>query len=247
MKIRKYILVSVVGFLASLLISCDVSDKPVDPVVPIDPVVSVSGLEIKADCLVNGEMTLVVGESVQLSSVIYPENASDVRVTWKSSDENVVTVSETGLMTAVNSGTATVTLQSVARPNIKATVKVHVTDGSSVDPVDPVISVIGLEIKADGLENGEMTLVVGESVQLSSVIYPANASDVRVTWKSGDENVLTVSETGLMAAVNSGTTTVTLQSVANPEIKATVVVLVIDGTIDVNNEPVDQSLAEARG
>ena len=147
MKIRKYILVSVVGFLASLLISCDVSDKPVDPVVPIDPVVSVSGLEIKADCLVNGEMTLVVGESVQLSSVI----------------------------------------------------------------------------------------------------YPANASDVRVTWKSGDENVLTVSETGLMAAVNSGTTTVTLQSVANPEIKATVVVLVIDGTIDVNNEPVDQSLAEARG
>ena len=147
MKIRKYIFVSVVGFLASLLISCDVSDKPVDPVVPIDPVVSVSGLEIKAD----------------------------------------------------------------------------------------------------GLENGEMTLVVGESVQLSSVIYPANASDVRVTWKSGDENVLTVSETGLMAAVNSGTTTVTLQSVANPEIKTTVVVLVIDGTIDVNNEPVDQSLAEARG
>ena len=244
MKIRKYIFVSVVGFLASLLISCDVSDKPVDPVVPIDPVVSVSGLEIKADCLVNGEMTLVVGESVQLSSVIYPENASDVRVTWKSSDENVLTVSETGLVVAVNSGTATVTLQSVARPNIKATVKVHVTDGSSVDPV---ISVIGLEIKADGLENGEMTLVVGESVQLSSVIYPANASDVRVTWKSGDENVLTVSETGLMAAVNSGTTTVTLQSVANPEIKTTVVVLVIDGTIDVNNEPVDQSLAEARG
>ena len=244
MKIRKYIFVSVVGFLASLLISCDVSDKPVDPVVPIDPVVSVSGLEIKADCLVNGEMTLVVGESVQLSSVIYPANASDVRVTWKSSDENVLTVSETGLVVAVNSGTATVTLQSVARPNIKATVKVHVTDGSSVDPV---ISVIGLEIKADGLENGEMTLVVGESVQLSSVIYPANASDVRVTWKSGDENVLTVSETGLMAAVNSGTTTVTLQSVANPEIKTTVVVLVIDGTIDVNNEPVDQSLAEARG
>ena len=150
MKIRKYILVSVVGFLASLLISCDVSDNPVEPVKP-------------------------------------------------------------------------------------------------VDPVDPVVRISSLEIKADGLDNGKMTLVVGESVQLSSVIYPANASDVRVTWKSGDENVLTVSETGLVAAVNSGTTTVTLQSVANPEIKATVVVLVIDGTIDVNNEPVDQSLAEARG
>ena len=134
MKIRKYILVSVVGFLASLLISCDVSDKPV-----VKPVVCISSLEIKAEGLANGEMTLVVGESVQLSSVIYPANASDVRVTWKSSDENVVTVSETGLMTAVNSGTATVTLQSVANPEIKAIVDVRVVDGTidvNNEPVD---------------------------------------------------------------------------------------------------------------
>ena len=181
MKIRKYILVPVVGFLASLLISCDVSDNPVEPV---EPVVNISSLGIKADGLVNGKMTLVVSESVQLSSVIYPANASDVRVTWKSSDENVVTVS------------ATVTLQSVANPSKKATIEVHVTDDTRddpVDPVDPVVSISSLEIKADGLDNGKMTLVVGESVQLSSVIYPANASDVRVTWKSSDENVVTVS------------------------------------------------------
>lgn len=136
MKIRKYILVPVVGFLASLLISCDVSDNPVEPV---EPVVNISSLGIKADGLVNGKMTLVVSESVQLSSVIYPANASDVRVTWKSSDENVVTVSETGLMTTVNSGTATVTLQSVANPEIKATVEVRVADGTidvNNEPVD---------------------------------------------------------------------------------------------------------------
>ena len=136
MKISKYILVPVVGFLASLLISCDVSDNPVEPV---EPVVNISSLGIKADGLVNGKMTLVVSESVQLSSVIYPANASDVRVTWKSSDENVVTVSETGLMTTVNSGTATVTLQSVANPEIKATVEVRVADGTidvNNEPVD---------------------------------------------------------------------------------------------------------------
>ena len=83
MKISKYILVPVVGFFASLLISCDVSDNPVEPVKPVDPVdpvVRISSLEIKADGLDNGKMTLVVGESVQLSSVIYPANASDVRV-----------------------------------------------------------------------------------------------------------------------------------------------------------------------
>jgi uncharacterized protein YjdB len=136
MKIRKYILVSVVGFLASLLISCDVSDNPVEPV---EPVVNISSLGIKANGLANGEMTLVVGESVQLSSIIYPANASNVRVTWKSSDENIVTVSRTGLMTAVNSGTATVTLQSVANPSKKATIEVRVADGTidvNNEPVD---------------------------------------------------------------------------------------------------------------
>ena len=66
MKIRKYILVPVVGFLASLLISCDVSDNPVEPV---EPVVNISSLGIKADGLVNGKMTLVVSESVRSTVV----------------------------------------------------------------------------------------------------------------------------------------------------------------------------------
>ena len=64
-------------------------------------------------------------------------------------------------MTAVNSGTATVTLQSVANPSKKATIEVHVTDDTRddpVDPVDPVVSISSLEIKADGLDNGKMTL-----------------------------------------------------------------------------------------
>ena len=50
-----------------------------------------------------------------------------------------------------------------------------------------------------------------------------------------------------MTAVKSGNATVTLQSVAKTDIKATIEVHVVDGTVDVNNEPVDQSFAESRG
>lgn len=112
---------------------------------------------------------------------------------------------------------------------------------------NPVISISGIEIKATGLNNGVLTLTVGQTIQLSSEIYPADATVVKVTWKSSDKNVVTVSETGLVTAVKSGQVTVTLQSVANPDIKATIEVHVVDGTVDVNNEPVDQSFAESRG
>ena len=130
MKISKYILMSIVGCMASLLISCDKNDNPVSDDVSDKDIVSISGLEIKANGLDNGEITMVVGESIQLSSIIYPADASEVKVTWTSSDESVVTVSGTGLMTAVKSGNATVTLQSVAKPDIKATIEVHVIDGT---------------------------------------------------------------------------------------------------------------------
>lgn len=137
MKIRKYILMSVVGLMSSLLISCDTSDNPV--INDDDDVVSISGIEIKATGLNNGKITVTVGQTVQLSSEIYPPSASEVNVTWKSSDENVVTVSGTGLVTAVKSGQVTVTLQSVAKPDIKATIEVHVIDGTvdvNKTPVD---------------------------------------------------------------------------------------------------------------
>ena len=130
---------SIVGCMASLLISCDKNDNPVSDDVSDKDVVSISGLEIKANGLDNGEITMVVGESIQLSSIIYPADASEVKVTWTSSDESVVTVSGTGLMTAVKSGNATVTLQSVVKPDIKATIEVHVIDGTvdvNNDPVD---------------------------------------------------------------------------------------------------------------
>ena len=139
MKISKYILMSIVGCMASLLISCDKNDNPVSDDVSDKDIVSISGLEIKANGLDNGEITMVVGESIQLSSIIYPADASEVTVTWPSSDESVVTVSGTGLLNAVKSGNATVTLQSVAKTDIKATIEVHVIDGTvdvNNDPVD---------------------------------------------------------------------------------------------------------------
>ena len=49
------------------------------------------------------------GETVQLTADIMPENTLNKSITWKSDNEEVATVDENGLVTALNTGIATIT------------------------------------------------------------------------------------------------------------------------------------------
>ena len=65
------------------------------------PVTSVS--------LNKNSLTLTEGESEALMKTIMPENATEQTVTWASSNASVASVSSEGVVTAVSSGTATIT------------------------------------------------------------------------------------------------------------------------------------------
>lgn len=52
--------------------------------------------------------TMNVNDTLQLAFKVWPQNATDMSVFWKSSDESVITVSDTGLVTANADGTAVV-------------------------------------------------------------------------------------------------------------------------------------------
>ena len=55
------------------------------------------------------ELSLTEGAGVQLTATVAPANATDKTVTWSCSDESVVKVSDSGYVTTVGLGTATVT------------------------------------------------------------------------------------------------------------------------------------------
>ena len=61
---------------------------------------------IDALTLDHGALTLKVGESANLKVTIVPENVTDDEVLWTSSNANIVTVSDTGQVTAVAEGEA---------------------------------------------------------------------------------------------------------------------------------------------
>ena len=89
---------------------------------------STGGAEIAVETieLNKDELTLTVDDEETLTATVSPDNASNKNVTWESSDEAVVTVSNAGLVTAVGAGDATITCKSVADNTKQATCAVHV-------------------------------------------------------------------------------------------------------------------------
>ncbi|RGS63407.1 Ig-like domain-containing protein, partial [Bifidobacterium adolescentis] len=66
-------------------------------------------VSISGDGVSNGKLSLKAGASAQLTATVKPDNATDRKVTWTSSDSSVANVMGTGVVTAGNkAGTATI-------------------------------------------------------------------------------------------------------------------------------------------
>lgn len=76
-------------------------------VVKEETTVAVKDIEINEDI-----ESMEIGESESLTVTITPSNATDKKVTWKSSDKDIVKVSSSGKITAKEAGTATITATS---------------------------------------------------------------------------------------------------------------------------------------
>ena len=152
----------------------------------------VTGIKVSPDTLALTRKD----ETAQLTAEVIPSYADNTRVTWKSSDESVVTVDEKGKVTAVGNGTATITVTSVSG-NYTATVAVTVK--------------IPVEIARITIEAEKETLTkIGESTELKVKIEPENADAQKLIWKSGDEMIAVVDENGKVTAIGNGTVIITV-------------------------------------
>lgn len=130
------------------------------------------------------------GETLQLTATIYPDSATNKTVTWKSSDEKVATVDESGLVTAVGNGTANITA-TTEDGNFKATCQV------TVEIPELTLS----------LDKSELTLTQTEEQQ--KLTATVSDTEEKVTWLSSDPFVATVTRDGTVTAIANGTATIT--------------------------------------
>lgn len=150
------------------------------------------------DAVVNGT-TLGVEVDGMLSL-----STGESDVTWKSSSPKIIEVEEDGTVTALKSGSATITAKSA---DGKRTGKVTVRC---------LIPVEGLEIVAKNVE-GDVVLASGAGkVSLKAIPDNPDATIKSVTWSSSDPSVASVSSSGVVTAKSGVTipTTVTIYAVS---------------------------------
>lgn len=70
--------------------------------------VSVTGVVVNVE-----EVSTGVGEEVQLTATVEPSGATDISVTWSTSDESVATIDANGILTAVAPGEVEVIVSTV--------------------------------------------------------------------------------------------------------------------------------------
>ena len=139
------------------------------------------------------ELEMVKGDTEILTVTINPETAKEVKVTWSSSDEKIATVDETGKVTAVGAGEATITAKAGGKEaTCKVTVKV---------PVESIT-----------LDKTSLTLKEGATAVLVATVKPDDATDKTVTWSSSDETIATVDNNGKVTGIKEGEATVTAKA-----------------------------------
>ena len=69
-------------------------------------------IHVESVNILNSETSLNIGDTLQLNTEVLPENAENKTVTYSSSDEEIASISATGLITAKKAGSVTITVTS---------------------------------------------------------------------------------------------------------------------------------------
>ena len=147
-------------------------------------------IHVSSVTLNNSRVTVEKGHTATLSATVSPVDATDKTVMWRTSDENIATVDENGVVTAVNAGSATITA----------------TAGEFTASCEVVVVILPTGV---ALDNTVLTVEKGYTATLSATVSPVDATDKTVMWRTSDENIATVDENGVVTAVNAGSATIT--------------------------------------
>lgn len=168
------------------IITATVGDKTATTTVTVNiPLESIS--------LNKTELTVNKGETANLDIIYNPiDTTIEKAESWTSSDTNVVTVNEYGLITAVGRGTAYV--------------KAKVGDKEATCKVTVNVPLTGINLKS------ETELLKGQTETLKVEYLPTDTTDDKtVTWISKNAEVAEVNVDGVVTAKKEGTAEIVAQ------------------------------------
>ncbi len=167
--------------------------------------------------------TISIGESFTLSPSIQPSNATNVTITWSSSNTSVATVNN-GIIKGIKAGTAIITVRTNNGKTAICNVTVNEVSANSIS-----------------LNKSSATIKIGESTTLSATVSPSNATNKTITWSSSNTSVATVNN-GIIKGIKAGTATITAKTSNGKAATCTITV----SNIDVTSVSLDKTSANIK-
>ncbi len=156
--------------------------------------VTVSVKSVKAQT----NLYIVKGRSATVAAAVQPYNATNKKLTYKSSDTKVVSVNKTtGKIKAKKVGKATITVTS--------------TDGKKTARCKVVVAAKATKIKSLAAFK-TVGLLVGKTMQIKPKVTPAKATGIVYIYKSSKKTVASIDKAGVITAHKKGTTTITVKA-----------------------------------
>lgn len=139
------------------------------------------------------------GEGRLLQTEIFPKNATNQNITWKSKNTKIARVDENGRVKPVGVGMTEITA-TTEDGGFEAKCFVNV--------VNSYVDVQTLSVK----NTDAMTIKVGGSVNAIVTVSPSNARNKTLKWSSDDTKIATVSQAGRIRGVSVGTANITVET-----------------------------------
>ena len=173
------------------------------------------------------EIVLNINQADQLIVSILPEDASDLRIIWDSSDVSIVTVSSDGKIMGLKAGTVeitAITLDGYFRASCTVIVKNLVTE---ITFGDPVLGDNGTPVTPSA------DLELGKNMQLVPNLIPADCDIPVLTWTSSNPAVALVGADGTVVGLTAGEAIITVTS--DNGVSAEFIVRVVELEIPIQN------------
>lgn len=173
-------------------ITASVTDSEMSAVCKVTVKVAAKDITVPDDL----DVKLNDGNETTVEATVSPADATDVKVSYASTDEAVATVDKDGRVQVLQPGECDIVTTLTQEDKKVVEKKTHIKAYYEVEGIT--------------LDKTEGILTAGNTVALNATVLPEEIADeTTVTWTSSDEKVATVDENGKVTAIAAGEATIT--------------------------------------
>jgi len=173
--------------------------------------VSVSYPVVRSVTLTPANATILRGATRAFAAAVDVDAGTSTAVAWTTSNAATATVSASGVVTAIAAGASTIRATSVANPLVSGSALVNVAEPT---------------VRSVTLSPNNPTVPQGGTRQLTAALDADVGANTALTWSSTDASIASISNSGLITALQPGNTTVRATSMLVPAAFGTVTVTV---------------------